>query len=156
MIKLVFCHNHAFTYTITVGPPGFGGGGIEGGGTISGPGGRGGTTSGGRGGTTSGPGIGVSGPGGESGGFGASGFGPGFGTGSGGDGSVVISGGTPGSVSGPGFGTTKGTSLGDAEAPFSAQRGSPGEPFPGNRAGHNREYDPTETEDSRCECGGCK
>ena len=75
------------------------GGVISGGGTISGPGGRGGTTSGGRGGTTPGSGTGVSGPGGDRGGLGASGKGIGCG---GGGGSVVISGGTVGSISGIG------------------------------------------------------
>lgn len=56
---------------------------VGGGGTISGPGGRGGTTSGGCGGTTSGFGSGVSHPCGESGGFGPSGLGVEFGSGKG-------------------------------------------------------------------------
>lgn len=69
-------HHASLSYRIMAGP-------VGGGGTISGPGGRGGTTSGGCGGTTSGFGSGVSYPCGESGGFGPSGLGVGFGSGKG-------------------------------------------------------------------------
>jgi hypothetical protein len=89
-------------YRIILGP--VGGGGVEGGGTISG----------GCGGTTSGFGNGISFPGGDSGGFGPSGFGFVFGSVNGlnREGSVTISGGTLGSISGSWIGIV-GFSLGN-------------------------------------------